>query len=62
MFGRGKEVVFMPLDKFRFVAWLEARRPAGITRRDRQDLGVSQVAVTLWLQGKRYQQSATVSA
>lgn len=41
----------MPLDQF--IAWLEARRRLESLAAIGEDLGVSQVAVTLWLQGKR---------
>ena len=43
----------MPLDKFQFVQWLNARRQRETLDAIGEDLGVSQVAVTLWLQGKR---------
>jgi DNA-binding transcriptional regulator YiaG len=43
----------MPLDRSQFVAWLEARRQRESLAAIGEDLGVSQVAVTLWLQGKR---------
>jgi DNA-binding transcriptional regulator YiaG len=51
--GRGKEALFVPLDKIQFVAWLEARRRRESLAAIGQDLGVSQVTVSLWLQGKR---------
>jgi hypothetical protein len=43
----------MPLDRSQFVAWLEARRQHESMAAIGEDLGVSQVTVTLWLQGKR---------
>lgn len=43
----------MPLDKFQFVAWLETRRRRESLAVIGKDLGVSQVTVSLWLQGKR---------
>ena len=43
----------MPLDHSQFVAWLEARRRRESLAVIGKDLGVSQAAVTLWLQGKR---------
>lgn len=43
----------MPLDRSRFIAWLNARRQRESLAAIGEDLGVSQVAVTLWLQGKR---------
>ena len=43
----------MPLDHSQFVAWLVARRQRESLAAIGEDLGVSQVAVTLWLQGKR---------
>jgi transcriptional regulator with XRE-family HTH domain len=43
----------MPLDRSHFVAWLKARRQRESLAAIGEDLGVSQVAVTLWLQGKR---------
>jgi hypothetical protein len=46
-------VLFMPLDHSEFVAWLVARRQRESLAAIGEDLGVSQVAVTLWLQGKR---------
>jgi hypothetical protein len=44
---------FSPLDHSQFVAWLEARRQRESLAVIGKDLSVRQVAVTLWLQGKR---------
>ncbi len=46
-------MLFVPLDECQFVAWLNARRRRESLAAIGEDLGVSQVAVTLWLQGKR---------
>jgi hypothetical protein len=43
----------MPLDRSQFVAWLSARHERKTLAAIGEDLGVSQVTVTLWLQGKR---------
>jgi hypothetical protein len=43
----------MPLDHFQFIAWLNTRHQRESLAAIARTLGVSQVAVTLWLQGKR---------
>lgn len=43
----------MALDRSQFVEWLEARHQRESLARIGDDLGVSQVTVTLWLQGTR---------
>lgn len=43
----------MPLDHSQFIAWLAARHERETLDAIGESMGVSQVAVTLWLQGKR---------
>ena len=43
----------MPLDRSQFVVWLQARRQRETLDAIGESMGVSQVSVTLWLQGKR---------